>query len=87
MMGFLLEIEMKDFDITQINKDTKVVVFRVAFAAYMGSEGSIDYIDGVCRDIGEKLKDQGITALFVDDLIQIEPLTDDLLSTGDLKSI
>ena len=78
---------MKDFDITQINKDTKVIVFRVAFAAYMGSDGSIDYIDGVCRDISEKLKDQGITALFVDDLIQIEPLTDELLSTGNLKTL
>ena len=78
---------MKDFDITKINKDTKVIVFRGAFAAYMGSDGSIDYIDGVCRDISEKLKDQGITALFVDDLIQIEPLTDELLSTGNLKTL
>lgn len=80
-------MELKDFDVTQINKDTKVVVFRMPVSLYMGDDGSIDYINGLCLEIIGKLEKNGITALFIDDSIQVEPLTDELISTGQLKTI
>lgn len=76
---------MKDFDITQINKDTKVVVFRIPY-----SDITIDDLDNLnihINRISSDLKEQGIVAVFTDKLISVEPLTDELLSIGNLKTI
>lgn len=77
--------ELIDFDITQIGKDTKVVVFRVPFSLFMDSIDSLNQINEYCENIGEKLDKVGVKSLFIDDSTKVEPLTDDILNIGNLK--
>lgn len=79
--------KLKDFDVTQIDKDTKVVVFRVPFSLFMESENGVRQINDYCNNIGSKLNEVGIKALFIDDSTKVEPLTDELLLSGKLKSL
>ena len=76
-------MELKDFDITQINKDTKVVVFRFDFNNLY--QDNHDYIMQHLKSIADSLKGVGVTAIFTDTDINIEPLTDELLNVGNLK--
>lgn len=75
----------KDFDVTQIDKDTKVVVFRIDFSSI--SINSADLLNQHLRRISDELIAVGIKAVFVDDSIQVEPLTNELLDCGNLKVI
>lgn len=79
--------KLKDFDVTQIDKDTKVVVFRVPFSLFMESENGMDKANDYCNNIGSKLNKVGIKALFIDESTKVEPLTDELLLSGRLKSL
>lgn len=76
---------MKDFDITQINKDTKVIVFKIPNGYLYGNNH--EAFTAYARVINDNLKKIGVTALFLDDSIQVSPLTDELLSTKKLKSL
>lgn len=80
-------MELKDFDVTQINKDTKVVVFRVPVSLFLEQPNGHKLIDDYCKNIAEKLNNLGIKSLFIDDSTKVEPLTDELISTGQLKTI
>ena len=75
----------KDFDVTQINKDTKVVVFRIDFSSI--SIDNADLLDKHLKRISDDLATDGVKAVFVDDSIQVEPLTNELLNCGSLKVI
>lgn len=77
---------LKDFDITQINKDTKIVVFSVPSDIFFNEE-SLSMFETYARYITQTLKDIGVVALFVDDTMSVKPLTDELLKSGNLKSI
>lgn len=76
---------LKDFDVTQISKDTKIVVFRVPFSDYLKDSESFMLLDNHLKKISEKLKELGVDAVFIDDSIQVEPLTDELLKSNQLK--
>ena len=77
----------KDFDVTQINKDTKVVVFRVPFCEYINSDDAIIMFESHLKKISDDLAAVGVKAVFADDSIQVEPLTSELLNCGSLKVI
>ena len=77
----------KDFDVTQINKDTKVVVFRIPVCDYIGSEDAMIMFESHIKKISDDLATVGIKAVFIDDSIQVEPLTNELLNCGSLKVI
>ena len=78
---------LKDFDVTQINKDTKVVVFRIPMRLFLDSEKGVDDLNSYCKNIGDNLNRIGIKALFIDESTRVDPLTDELLSCGNLKVI
>ena len=80
-------IMFKDFDVTQINKDTKVVVFRIPVCDYIGSEDAMIMFESHIKKISDDLATVGIKAVFIDDSIQVEPLTNELLNCGSLKVI
>ena len=80
-------IMFKDFDVTQINKDTKVVVFRIPFCDYINSEDAMVVLENHLKKISDDLAEVGVKAVFVDDSIQVEPLTNELLNCGSLKVI
>lgn len=79
-------MEFKDFDITQINKDTKIVVFSVPNDVFF-NEGSLSMFETHARYITQTLKNIGVVALFVDNTMSVTPLTDELLDSGGLKTI
>ena len=80
-------IMFKDFDVTQINKDTKVVVFRIPVCDYIGSEDAMIMFENHIKKISDDLAEIGVKAVFVNDSIQVEPLTNELLNCGNLKVI
>ena len=80
-------IMFKDFDVTQINKDTKVVVFRIPFCDYINSEDAMVVLENHLKKISDDLAEVGVKAVFIDDSIQVEPLTNELLNCGSLKVI
>lgn len=75
----------KDFDVTQINKDTKAVVFRIDFSSI--SINNADLLNKHLRRVSDELMAIGIKAIFIDDSIQVEPLTNEFLDCGNLKVI
>lgn len=75
---------MIDFDITQISKDTKVVVFRVPFSDYI--DGNIELLERNLKPVSDQLESIGVKALFIDDSISIEPITNDLMELNKFKS-
>ena len=75
----------KDFDVAQIDKDTKVVVFRIDFNSI--SINNADLLNKHLKRISDDLAEVGVKAVFVDDSIQVEPLTNELLNCGNLKVI
>ena len=78
---------LKDFDVTQISKDTKIVVFRVPFSSYMNdTHGDTMVLESHLTRISDNLKEFGVKAVFIDDSIQVEPLTDELLKSNQLKA-
>ena len=77
----------KDFDVAQINKDTKVVVFRIPFCNYINSDDAIIRLESHLKKISDDLAEVSIKAVFIDDSIQAEPLTNELLNCGNLKVI
>lgn len=77
----------KDFDVTQINKDTKVVVFRIPVCDCISSEDVRIMFESHIKKISDDLAEVGVKAVFVDDSIQVEPLTNELLNCGNLKVI
>ena len=77
---------LKDFDVTQISKDTKIVVFRVPFSNYMhDTHGDIMVLESHLTKISDTLEEVGVKAVFIDDSIQVEILTDELLKSNQLK--
>ena len=71
---------LKDFDATQIGADTKIVVFRVPFSNYMyDTHGAMMVLENHLTKISDTLKAVGVKAVFIDDSIQVEPLTDELI--------
>ena len=77
---------LKDFDVTQISKDTKIVVFRVPFSDYIHDiHGAMMALESHLTKISDTLKEVGVKAVFIDDSIQVEILTDELLKSNQLK--
>ena len=77
---------LKDFDVTQISKDTKIVVFRVPFSSCMhDTHGAMMALESHLTKISDTLKEVGVKAVFIDDSIQVEILTDELLKSNQLK--
>ena len=74
---------LKDFDVTQIGADTKIVVFRVPFSDY--THGAMMALESHLTKISDTLKEVGVKAVFIDDSIQVEILTDELLKSNQLK--
>lgn len=77
--------DLKDFDITQIYKDTKVVVFKIPFNKICDTQYHDMVVDNA-KHISNQLDEIGVKALFIDDSIQVEPLTDELISLNKFKS-
>jgi len=80
---------LKDFDVTQIGADTKIVVFRVPFSDYIhnihDTHGAMMALESHLTKISDTLKEVGVKAVFIDDSIQVEILTDELLKSNQLK--
>lgn len=76
---------LKDFDVTQVSKDTKIVVFRIPVCDYISSEDVMIMFERHIKKISDDLAEFGVKAVFVDDSIQVEPLTDELLKSNQLK--
>ena len=77
---------LKDFDVTQIGADTKIVVFRVPFSDYIHDiHGAMMALESHLTKISDTLKEVGVKAVFIDDSIQVEILTDELLKSNQLK--
>ncbi|WP_347220349.1 hypothetical protein [Chryseobacterium sp.] len=75
---------LKDFDITQIDKDTKVVVFHIPSEVMAENHEQLyKYISLIKSQLGEI----GVLALFVDESIKVSPLMDELLNCGNLKTL
>ena len=78
---------LKDFDVTQIGADTKIVVFRVPFSDYIhDTHGAMMALESHLTKISNTLKEVGVKAVFIDDSIQVEILTDELLKSNQLKA-
>lgn len=77
---------LKDFDVTQINKDTKAVVFSIPTEVMVDSNKH-DQLYSYFSLIKQQLSGVGVLALFVDESMKVEPLTDELLNCGNLKVI
>lgn len=80
-------MELKDFDITQISKDTKIVVFKTSFKHHYGNEQALDELLFTIKRLKNDLENIGVTALFIDEAFDVTPLTDEMLSSGRLKTI
>jgi len=77
---------LKDFDITQIDKDTKVVVFKIDFSQIMDSN-SRELTMNHLKYLSDNLEEVGVKLIVVDKSIDIVPLTKELLNSGKLKEV
>lgn len=80
-------MDLKNFDVTQLNKDTKVVVFKIPKGIDRSDDHSMSQLLFIFKKIKEDLDKSGIVALFLDEDFEVTPLTDEMLSSGRLKTI
>lgn len=80
-------MDLKNFDVTQLNKDTKVVVFKIPKGIDRSDDHSMSQLLFIFKKIKEDLDKSGIVALFLDEAFEVTPLTDEMLSSGKLKTI
>lgn len=80
-------MDLKNFDITQLNKDTKVVVFKIPKGIDRSDDHSMSQLLFIFKKIKEDLDKSGIVALFLDEAFEVTPLTDEMLSSERLKTI
>ena len=72
---------LKDIDLKEISEDTKAVVIKLN-GEHMHDESYIKHLEM----ISNQFKTIGVKALFVDNSIEIEELTDEMLSCRNLKT-